>query len=105
MKPGDLLVLQHPETFFSSLTMRLDAEPQERFLFEPGDILVYLETFINPKVPKDRPSPDTLKGLGEGHLYSRELSETEDHCHVLKVLTRRGVLWVNDSGCVKLIDT
>ena len=93
MKPGDLLVLQHPETFFSDHAP--DAEPQERFLFEPGDILVYLETFINPKVPKDRPSPDTLKGLGEGHLY----------CHVLKVLTRRGVLWVNDSGCVKLIDT
>jgi len=77
--------------------MRLDDEPQERFLFEPGDILVYLETFTNPKVPLDRPSPDTHsedEDEDEGHLY----------CHVLKVLTRRGVLWVNDNGCVKLID-
>jgi len=93
MNPGDLLVLQHAETLFSSLTMRLDDEPQERFLFEPGDILVYLETFTNPDVPLDRPSPDAQS---EGYYL---------YCHVLKVLTRRGVLWINDNGCVKLIDT
>jgi hypothetical protein len=95
MKPGDLLVLRHSETLFSSLTMRFDELPQERLLFESGDVFVYLETFINPKVPKDRPSPDISNvDEGEGHLY----------CHVLKVLTRRGVLWVNDNGCVKPID-
>lgn len=92
MKPGDLLVLQHSETLFSSLTMREDGVTQQRFLLEPGDVFVYLETFINPKVPKERPSPDTLEG--EGHVY----------CHVFKVLTHRGVLWVNDNGCVKPID-